>query len=190
MRNVLSIGLAAILLLCCAGIGQAVTTMTLVNENFDGMGTGTALPSGWTDGYLGAVGTQNRLVMSPLRRKRSGHHGHARLRDGSHRQGFQDELHGTLSDAGHVFNCGAQATNPASDRALGNYPRTNPSGDHIIQVAFTNNTDYPIDSINLDYDMEQWGWGQGTSGSGAELLRVLFSSTSATSGFTYMGSRL
>ena len=40
--------------------------ITLLSENFDSMGSaGTTLPAGWTAGYLGAVGTQNRLAMSP-----------------------------------------------------------------------------------------------------------------------------
>src|SRR5262245_17830062 len=35
-------------------------------QNFDGMGpAGTALPSGWIAGYLGAESSVNRAVMSP-----------------------------------------------------------------------------------------------------------------------------
>jgi hypothetical protein len=36
--------------------------------------------------------------------------------------------------------------------------------------------------------MEEWGWGQGTSSSGLEMVRMLFSSTGATTGFQYMGA--
>ena len=40
--------------------------ITLLNENFDSMGSaGTTLPAAWTAGYLGTVGTQNRLAMTP-----------------------------------------------------------------------------------------------------------------------------
>jgi hypothetical protein len=92
---------------------------------------------------------------------------------------------GTLTDVGHVFNCGSLGD---ADRALGNYPRTNPSGDHVIQVAFSNTSGVAITAIQLDYDMEQWGQAQGTSSSGPESVRVLLSSTSATAGFVYMGT--
>jgi len=188
------VGLAAVLLLGWAGTTHA--TMILVNENFDIMGpaagTSTA-PAGWTVGYL--AGTPSRLLMSPyggndLAITAPTIYSLANV-GLDYRTNYNS---GTFTDAAHIFNCGIVG---AADRALGNYPRTGGSsgwGDHIIQVAFSNTTGVPITAIQLDYDMEQWGWGQGTSSGNptppgnTELLRVLLSSTSATTGFTYLGT--
>jgi len=186
----LSILAALVMVLGVAGQSGAAP---LVSENFDSMGSaaGTiaAPPAGWTVGYLGTVGTQSRLAMTPS------YAGNGLAITSmtpiysvanigvDYRSNYNG---GSISDVGHVFNCGSIG---AADRALGNYPRSNPSGDHIMQVAFTNNTGAAISSIQLDYDMEQWGWGQGTSPAPqSEKIRVLFSSTSSIAGFTYMGT--
>jgi hypothetical protein len=58
-----------------------------------------------------------------------------------------------------------------------------------MQVAFSNTSGVPITAIQLEYDMEQWGWShEGKSSSGPEIVRVLFSSTTAIDGFNYMGT--
>jgi hypothetical protein len=150
-----------------------------------GPGTVTA-PAGWTVGYLGAVGSQNRLAMSPY--AGNGQAITSMTINTLANVGVDYRTNysgGTGADVGNVFNCGLIGD---ADRALGTYARTNPSGDQIMQVAFTNDTGASLSSFQLDYDLEQWGWGQGTSSSGSEMLRVLFSSTSAIDGFTYMGT--
>jgi hypothetical protein len=185
MRNVFILVLMAGLAACTTAASAAL----IMGENFDGMGsaagTSTA-PSGWTVGYLGAVGTQNRLAMSPYAGNGLAITPMTIYSLGNVGVDYRTVYNGgALTDVGHVFNCGSLG---AADRALGNYARTNPSGDQVMQVAFTNTTSGPLNSIHLEYDMEQWGWGQGTSTSGSELLRVLFSSTSDTTGFNYMGA--
>lgn len=189
MRNAFVFGLAAALLVCMAGVGQAVD---LVNENFDSMGaTGTSLPAGWTVGYLGASGL-DRVSMGPP----YGADGQSLTALtpiyplGAIGVDFRTVYNGgTFSDIQHVFNCGLVA---GTDRAIGNYPRsvgTNGKGDHVTQVAFTNTTGAEISSIHLEYDMEQWSLAQGTAPQPpGELLRVLLSSTSDISGFNYMGA--
>jgi len=187
-KSLVVMGLAAFLLLGWAGTSHA--SMTLVNQNFDSMGSapGTASvpPAGWTAVYL--AGPVSRVQMTPY------------LGNGvaissmtpiytlanlgvEYRTNYYS---GTMSDISHVYNCGLI---DAADRALGNYPRTSPWGDHIMQVAFSNTTGVPITAIKLDYDMEQWGWShEGKSSSGPEIVRVLLSSTTATTGFNYMGT--
>jgi hypothetical protein len=149
----------------------------LFTENFDSMGpTGVTLPAGWTAGHLGAVGTQNRLVMEPY-----AGNGQAitvmplGVSDGSPAD----------PNVGTVFNFGATG---GADRALGNYPRTNPSGDHIMQVAVTNKLGRAVNEIALTYTGEQWRQSQGTAELKPEKLRVLYSVTSPTTGFTYLGT--
>jgi hypothetical protein len=178
--------LALILAGCLAGSASA-GLVELVNENFDSMGVGpgtVTAPAGWTVGYLGAVGSQNRLAADPYAGNGQAITSMTIYSVAAIGQDYRtrDAL-GAVSDVGRNYNCGTNA-----DRALGAYARTNPSGDHIFQVAFTNTTGVTIDSFNLDYDLEQWGQGQGASSSGPEMLRVLFSSTSATDGFVYLGS--
>jgi hypothetical protein len=88
-------------------------------------------------------------------------------------------------DVGTAFNFGSTGS---SDRSLGNYPRTNPSGDQIMQVAVRNNTGSSLSSIGLTYSGEQWRQAQGTSSSGPESLFVLVSTTSPTNGFQALGA--
>ena len=54
-----------------------------------------------------------------------------------------------------------------------------------MQVAIQNNTGGSLASIQLSYWGEQWRQSQGTSTSGPEMVRVLASTTSSISGFTY-----
>jgi len=147
-------------------------------QNFDSMGpSGTTLPLLWTAGYLGIESSVNRAVMSPY--AGNGLSITAMplvLSDGSALPS---------PNVGTVFNLG---TIGSSDRALGNYPRTTPSGDQVIQVAIQNFTGAPLGVIQLSYWGEEWRQSQGTSTSGPEILRVLASTTSATSGFTYYPS--
>ncbi|MCX6880093.1 MAG: Ig-like domain-containing protein [Verrucomicrobia bacterium] len=152
--------------------------ITLLGESFDSMGSaGTTTPTGWTTGYLGTVGTQNRLAMSPYA-------GDGQLITAM-TPVVSDGSALPTPDVGTVLNLG---TTGSSDRALGNYPRTNPSGDQIMQVAIVNTTGGPLTSINVSYTGEQWRQSQGTSSSGLEMLRVLASTTSSTTGFTYYPS--
>ena len=186
MRKSYVIGLAAGIALISAGWASGAA---LVSESFDSMGPGPgqmSAPAGWTVGYLGAVGSQNRLAMSPYAGNGQAITAMPIYAVANIGVDYRTNYYsGTFTDQGRVFNCGIIG---AADRALGNYPRTSPSGDHVIQVAFSNNTGAPLSSIQLEYDLEEWGWGQGASSSGLEMLRVLFSSTSATNGFVYMGA--
>jgi hypothetical protein len=151
-----------------------ITVPTLLSESFDSMGSaGTTLPAAWTAGYLGTVGTQNRLAMSP----------YAGNGQSITAMPVVVNAGGMPSpDVGTVLNLGSAGS---SDRALGNYPRTNPSGDQIMQVAIVNTTGGSLASIDVSYAGEQWRQAQGTSSSGPEMLRFLASTTSPTTGFTY-----
>jgi hypothetical protein len=186
MSRVCLLGLVAAVVCLSAGWASGAV---LVSENFDSMGSASGMssaPAGWTVGYLGTVGTQNRLAMSPYAGNGQAITGMPIYSLANTGVDYRTNYNGgTMSDVGHVYNCGGVG---AADRALGNYARTNPSGDHIMQVAFSNNTGAPLSSIQLEYDMEEWGWGQGTSSSGLEMIRVLLSSTSDTTGFNYMGA--
>jgi len=88
-------------------------------------------------------------------------------------------------NVGRIMNLGLTGD---SNRALGGYPRTTPSGDHVLQVAVVNTTGAPLSEITVSYAGEQWNQAQGASSSGPEMLRVLASSTSAIDGFTYYSS--
>jgi hypothetical protein len=88
-------------------------------------------------------------------------------------------------NVGTVMNLGLTGD---SDRALGGYPRTTPSGDHVLQVAIVNTTGAPLNDITVSYAGEQWNQAQGASSSGPEMIRVLASSLSPTNGFTYYPS--
>jgi autotransporter-associated beta strand protein len=151
--------------------------ITLLSENFDSMGSaGTTLPAGWTAGYLGAVGSQNRLVMAPY------------AGDGLAITPMPVVVSAGAAvspDVGTVLNLGSAGS---SERALGGYPRTSPSGDQIMQVAIVNTTGSPLTTVSVSYAGEQWRQFQGTSSSGPEMLRVLASTTSPTTGFTYFSS--
>jgi len=175
-------------LIMVLGVAGQSGAAPLVSENFDSMGSASgtiaAPPAGWIVGYLS--GNPSRVVMSPY----GGNLAitaitpiYSVANTGlDYRTNYNS---GTFSDTAHVFNCGIVG---AADRALGNYPRTGTLGDHIMQVAFSNTTGEPLTAIQLDYDMEQWGWGQGASSSGPEQVCVLFSSTSSTAGFSYTGT--
>jgi len=146
-------------------------------EGFDEMGpSGALLPAGWTAGYLGTQSSVNRAVMSPY-----AGNGLAItampvvVNDGSM----------PSPNVGTLLNLG---TTGSFDRALGNYPRTTPSGDQIMQVAVVNNTGLNFSQVTLSYWGEQWRQAQGASSSGPEMLRVLVSTTSSISGFTYLPS--
>jgi hypothetical protein len=147
-------------------------------ENFDGMGAaGTTLPAGWSAGYLGAESSSSRLAFSPYAGNGlSLTNMPIKVSDGSAYPS---------PNVGTVMNLGLAGD---GDRALGGYPRTTPSGDHVFQVAVVNTTGAPLNNVTVSYAGEQWNQAQGTSSSGPEMLRVLASSTSATSGFDYYSS--
>ena len=148
------------------------------SENFDVMGpAGTTLPSGWIAGYLGTESSVNRAVMTPYAANG--------LSVTAMPVAVSDGSALPSPNVGTVLNLGAAGN---SDRALGNYPRTTPSGDQVMQVAIQNNTGGSLSAIQLNYWGEQWRQSQGTSSSGPEMLRVLASTTSAISGFTYIPS--
>jgi hypothetical protein len=147
-------------------------------ENFDGMGAaGTTLPASWSAGYLGAESSSNRLAFAPY------------AGNGLSLTNMPIVVSNGSAlpnpNVGTVMNLGLTGD---SDRALGGYPRTTPSGDHVFQVAIVNTTGAPLSEITISYAGEQWNQAQGTSSSGPEMLRVLASSTSATSGFAYYSS--
>lgn len=170
----LSLILLFALVACAAQFGYAEIPM--FTENFDSMGPdGTAPPAGWTIGYLGASGTLSRLAMVPYAGNGQAITSVAlQARDGTVSGGTP-----------YTLNLG---TTGSSERALGNFPRTNPYGDHIMQVALTNTRTWPITWIELTYTGEQWKDFQGTASEKPERLRVLYSATSATDGFVYMGT--
>ncbi len=156
---------------CCA----SAQAQFLIDETFDSMGpAGTTLPTGWTAGYLGTIGTVNRAVMSPYAGNGLAITAMAPVvNDGNM----------PVSNVGTVLNLG---TSGSTDRALGNYPRTNPSGDQIMQVAVVNNTGGSLSGVQIVFDGEQWRQAQGASTSGPELLRTLVSTLSAIDGFVYL----
>ncbi len=144
-------------------------------QSFDSIGpSGTTLPLLWTAGYLGAESSVNRAVMAPYA-------GNG-LSLTPMPMVVSDGSALPSPNVGAVFNLGASGS---LDRAVGGYPRTTPSGDQVIQVVIRNFTGAPLEAIHLSYWGEQWRQSQGTSSSGPEMLRVLASTTSATSGFTY-----
>lgn len=147
-------------------------------ENFDGMGaSGTTLPAGWSAGYLGAESSSNRLAFAPYAGNGlSLTNMPIAVSDGSALPN---------PNVGTVMNLGLTGD---TDRALGGYPRTTPAGDHVFQVAIVNTTGAPLSDVTIAYAGEQWNQAQGTSSSGPEMLRVLASSTSATSGFAHYSS--
>ena len=149
----------------------------LYTENFDSMGpAGTALPVNWSAGYLGVKSSVNRAVMSPYA-------GNG-LAIGSMPVVVNDGNTPAIND-GTVFNLGSAGS---TDRALGGYPRTTPSGDQIMQVAIQNTSGGPLTDIEVLYAGEQWRQYQGSSSSGLEMLRFLASTTSAIDGFTYFSN--
>ncbi|MBA4106621.1 MAG: hypothetical protein C0485_12760 [Pirellula sp.] len=166
---------AALAILAASSSSAAPLAYT---ENFDGMGAaGTTLPAGWSAGYLGAESSSNRLAFAPYAGNGlSLTNMPILVSDGS---AYPNP------NVGRVMNLGLTGD---SDRAPGGYPRTTPSGDHVFQVAVVNTTGAPLSDVTVAYAGEQWNQAQGTSTSGPEMLRVLVSSTSATSGFTYYSS--
>ena len=175
MKTKLLIPLAVAVLF---GVVSSSHAQTLLDENFNSMGiAGTTPPTGWTIGFLGDVGTVNRVVISPYA-------GNG-LRITSMPLVVNDGSALPALNVGTALNLG---TTGSSDRALGNYPRTNPSGDQIMQVAVRNNTGSALSSIGLSYAGEQWRQSQGTSTSGPETVFLLVSTTSPTNGFQSLGS--
>jgi hypothetical protein len=172
--------LVVALLASIAFLAASSTTAAPLNytENFDGMGAaGTTLPAGWSAGYLGAESSSNRLAFAPYAGNGlSLTNMPVLVSDGS---AYPNP------NVGRVMNLGLTGD---SNRALGGYPRTTPSGDHVFQVAVVNNTGISLSNITVSYAGEQWNQAQGTSSSGPEKIQVLASSTSATDGFTYYPS--
>ena len=157
---------------------QALLGPAGYTQNFDSLGAaGTTLPAGWSAGYLGAESSSNRLAFSPYAGNGlSLTNMPIVVSDGSAYP---------TPNVGTVMNLGLTGD---SDRALGGYPRTTPSGDHVLQVAIVNSTGAPLSNVTVSYGGEQWNQAQGASSSGPEMLRVLASSTSATNGFAYYSS--
>ena len=120
MRKSYVIGQIAVIALISAGWASGAA---LVSESFDGMGPGpgTAVaPTGWTVGYLGAVGSQNRLAMSPYAGNGQAITGMPIYAVANIGQDYRTNYYsGTFTDQGRVFNCG---TIGAADRALGTSP--------------------------------------------------------------------
>jgi hypothetical protein len=165
----------AVAILAASSSSASVLTYT---ENFDGMGaSGTTLPAGWSAGYLGAESSSNRLTFSPYA-------GNGLSLTNMPIVVSNGSAYPT-PNVGTVMNLGLTGD---SDRALGGYPRTTPSGDHVFQVAIANTTGAPLSDITVSYAGEQWNQAQGATSSGPEMIRVLASSTSATNGFTYYPS--
>ncbi len=156
-------------------MGSASASVLLLSENFDGMGAaGTTLPAGWEAGFLGVESSNNRVAFVPY---------------GGNGQAITN-MPIIVSDAsaipnpnvGTIMNLGLSGD---GDRALGGYPRTTPSGDHVYQVAIVNTTGVSLTEVTIRYAGEQWNQAQGTSSSGLEQLRVLVSTTSPIDQFTY-----
>jgi hypothetical protein len=136
--------------------------------------SGTTLPAGWSAGYLGAESSSNRLAFTPYAGNGLSLTNMPIL--------VSDCSAYPNPNVGRMMNLGLTGD---SDRALGGYPRTTPSGDHVLQVAIVNTTGAPLSNITVSYAGEQWNQAQGASSSGPEMLRVLASATSATDGFAY-----
>ncbi len=167
MRTVRTTPVVVAALAVLAGVADA--DITLLSENFDSMGpSGTAPPSGWVIGHMNPVrnrdstGGEGAAIVSE-----------ALIVDNGTAQG---------SSNGESYNYG---TTGAADRAIGNIPRTT-NGDHVMQVAITNNTGTSLSVFTLSYWGEQWHRGESKAATKPEKLRVYFSSTSATSGFVRM----
>ena len=171
---------AASCALALASLAAAPCSASILSyaENFDGMGAaGTTLPAGWSAGYLGAESSSSRLAFAPYAGNGlSLTNMPVKVSDGSAYP---------TPNVGTVMNLGLSGD---GDRSLGGYPRTTPSGDHVLQVAIVNSTGAPLSEITVSYAGEQWNQAQGASSSGPEMLRVLASSTSPTSGFSYYAS--
>lgn len=158
----------AVVVLCTCAAGAGADYI-LVDQNFDAIGAnGTAAPAGW------AVGRCNPVK----NRDNTGGEGTAVVSESL----IVDNGALTGGSNGHSYNYG---TTGAGDRALGNIPRTG-NGDHLVQVAVTNNTGVPLTGINLSYWGEQWHRGESKAASKPEKLRVYYSATSSTSGFVRM----
>ena len=167
------------LLTVLAGAGMATCGQgapLVISENFDSMGSGgTTLPAGWSAGYLGAESSSNRLTFAPYAGNGlSITNMPVAVYDGT----------GALPtpNVGTIFNMG---TPGGADRALGSYPRTTPSGDHVFQLSILNTTGGPLTEVTISYAGEQWNQAQGTSTSGPEMIRVLVSTESPTDFFQY-----
>jgi hypothetical protein len=169
--------LCAIALASLAASSGSASVLTYT-QNFDGMGaSGTTLPAGWSAGYLGAESSSNRVAFSPYAGNGLSLTNMPIL--------VSDASAYPNPNVGRVMSLGVTGS---SDRALGGYPRTTPSGDHVMQVAIVNNSGTPFSNITVSYAGEQWNQAQGTSTSGPEIIGVLASSTSATDGFAYYPS--
>lgn len=170
------VGAAA--LLCIASAASAAISFTgSYSQNFDSMGSaGTAAPAEWGIYSLGSNMNANGGTGMALNAKTT-----LAVDDGSN----FGSPNGTATPTGNSFNYG---TTGSSERALGNIPTSAYSGDILIQAAFTNNTGSAINALNIGYTGEQWRFNQATSSSGLEGIALYFSSTSATAGFTAVGT--
>lgn len=154
----------------------ASSAANLFTENFDSMGFGgTSLPAGWSAGYLGVESSSNRLVFDPV------YAGNTLSLTNMPMQ-VSDGSAIPAPNVGTILNLGLPGD---SDRALGGYPRTTPSGDQVYQVAILNTSGQPLTAVTVTYAGEQWSQAQGTSGSGPEMLRFLASSSSPIDGFLH-----
>ena len=157
-------------------LNSASSAANLFTENFDSMGpAGASLPAGWSAGFLGVESSSNRLVFDPVYTGNS-------LSLTNMPVVASDGSALPAPNVGTVMNLGLPGD---SDRALGGYPRTTPSGDQVYQVAIINTTGQPLTDVTITYAGEQWSQAQGTSSSGPEMLRFLASSSSPIDGFLH-----
>jgi hypothetical protein len=160
-------GLAAVAILMLGATG-AQAGITLLTENFDSIGSGgTAPPTGWTVGNRTPVASRQNDANAAITSQAL----------------VVDNGGGVGGTNGLSYNYG---TTGASDRAVGNVPKTG-LGDRIIQVAVTNNSGFALPDITLDYWGEQWHRGEAKCPTQPEKLRLYFSTLQNT-GYVSMGS--
>lgn len=150
-------------------IGQASFTGNY-NQNFDGMGTTTSIPAGWS--HIGSLGGSNSTWGSSI------------PASGSISAASSGTTNNTLIVASNSFGgtSNTQAFNysgsTTSDRALGTSP-TSGAG-NILQLRLTNNTGATFNTVQIGYNIRRFA-----TASSSESLPGYFVFVSTNGGSTW-----
>ncbi len=145
--NTLKTLVAAIILAALASAASA-DTIAVYNQNFDGMGTGTAAPGGWS--VYNIAGSHDTFTPPDDPVNTGALPTGSAIGSGSQQSTLLAQTAGTSTSQKGAQGYNWAVNGSSTNRSLG----TSPSGDAgvVLQAVISNNTGTAITSLNIDYD--------------------------------------
>ena len=168
--SLFSLVLGVLFTLVGSGLSAQVSFTGTYNQNFDGLGTGSTIPSGWS--HIGALGGSNSTWGTSI------------PASGSPSAASTTTVNNTLIVASNSFSgtSNSQAFNysgsTTSDRSLGTSPTT--GAGNILQLRLTNNSGTSFNTVQISYNIRRFA-----TSSSAESLPGYFVFASINGGTTW-----